>query len=132
MYDQNKLFTVPPIQSKRKGSERRKRAHLISKGMGYRHRLYAVEYDIHGAIEAYGLEFVLDFAKRIAAGEVNCSQHIDRWAAHIALNRDASFAEYIATVERQEEEAKVAEAAEAIKLAANIEAFNAIATKKVA
>lgn len=67
------------------------RAKGISKEQGYLHRVFTVEYDFAGAINAYGLEFCHWLLDEIASGRVNCKQDVDRWAAHVAINKDYSF-----------------------------------------
>lgn len=67
------------------------RAKGISKAKGYEARVFTVEYDLHGMIQAYGLEFVHWLADEIASGRVNCKQDVDRWSAHIAISKDYNF-----------------------------------------
>jgi len=72
------------------------RAKGISKAKGYRARIFTIEYDLNAMIEAYGLDFVVDLATKIASGEVkqrDCRQEVDRWGAHLQLEADAQWAE---------------------------------------
>jgi len=52
----------------------------------------SIEYDLHGMIQAYGIDFIHWLANEINHGRVNCKQDVDRWAAHIALQKDYDFA----------------------------------------
>lgn len=65
----------------------------ISKSKGYLNRVFCVEYDLHGMVQAYGVDFMHWLVDEIAAGRVNCKQDVERWAAHKALEQDANFAE---------------------------------------
>jgi len=69
-------------------SSRRRHPSKISKAQGYLVRLYAVEYDLHGMIQAYGAEFVIKLVRLIEDGKIDCRQCVDRWAADRALYGD--------------------------------------------
>ncbi len=58
----------------------------ISKAQGYIHRLYTIEYDLHGMIQAYGPEFVKLMIDEITAGRIDVRQCVDRWAAHTSIH----------------------------------------------
>lgn len=62
-----------------------------SKAKGYTTRIFSVEYDLKGMIDAYGINFIHWLADEIEGGRVNCKQDVQRWSAHIALNNDAVF-----------------------------------------
>lgn len=64
----------------------------INKADGYVARVFCAEYDLNGMIQAYGIEFVHWLADEIAAGRVDCRQHVQRWCAHVALTKDMAFA----------------------------------------
>lgn len=53
----------------------------MSKAEAYLNRVSTIEYDLHGAINAYGVDFVHWLIDEIVAGRVNCKQTVDRWAA---------------------------------------------------
>ena len=67
------------------------RARGISKAQGYLSRVFCIEYDLAGAINAYGLEFTHWLLDEIAAGRVNTKQDVERWAAHVHLTQDYTF-----------------------------------------
>jgi len=58
----------------------------IGKALAYLSRVFCVEYDFNGAIEAYGVDFCHYLLDEIAAGRVNCKQNVERWSAHKALH----------------------------------------------
>jgi len=66
-------------------ASRRKNPSKISKAQGYLVRLFAVEYDLHGMINAYGPDFVKLLVDQIVAGKIDCRQCVDRWAADVSL-----------------------------------------------
>jgi len=57
----------------------------ISKAQSYAVRLFAVEYDLHGMIGAYGPDFVKLLVDQIVAGKIDCRQCVDRWSAHMSM-----------------------------------------------
>jgi len=63
----------------------------ISKAKGYTTRVFCVEYDLKGMIDAYGLNFVHWLADEIEAGNINTKQNVQRWSAHVALTQDVTF-----------------------------------------
>lgn len=69
-----------------------RRAHKLSKATSYLNRICTIEYDLHGAVQAYGVDFVHWLVDEIADGRVDCKQDVDRWAAHMRseahLNKD--------------------------------------------
>jgi len=70
------------------------RAKGISKSTGYLARVFTVEYDLNGAIQAYGPDFLHWLIDEISAGRVNCKQDVDRWSAHLALNASGNWENY--------------------------------------
>ena len=62
----------------------------ISKAKSYVHRIACAEYDMHGMIEAYGVDFVIALAKAIKSGKINCKESTQRWSAHVSLNGGAT------------------------------------------
>ena len=62
----------------------------ISKSQGYLHRVFCIEYDIHGAIQAYGLECVHWLVDEVAAGRIKSDKDIQRWSAHAHLYKFGS------------------------------------------
>lgn len=58
----------------------------ITKSQGYLNRVFCVEYDAKGMIDAYGIEFMHELLDAIASNKVNCKQSVERWSAHVALN----------------------------------------------
>jgi hypothetical protein len=66
----------------------------LSKAQCYLSRIFTIEYDLDGAIKAYGPDFLHWLIDEIAAGRVNCKQDVDRWSAHLALQDDANWAIY--------------------------------------
>ena len=67
------------------------RARRISKAHAYKSRIFTVEYDLAGMINAYGLEFVHWLADEIANGRIDARQCVDRWSADVALTNDYNF-----------------------------------------
>lgn len=67
------------------------RASGITKAQGYLNRVYTVEYDLKGMVDAYGVDFMHYLLDRVAAGEINCKQSVDRWSADVALNGSYNF-----------------------------------------
>lgn len=63
----------------------------ISKSQGYANRVFCVEYDLKGMIDAYGLNFIHWLADEIAEGKINCKQNVERWSAHVAITQDHNF-----------------------------------------
>lgn len=63
----------------------------ISKSTGYINRVFTIEYDLYGMIQAYGIEFIHWLADEIHSGRINCRQDVDRWAAHVAIKKDYNF-----------------------------------------
>lgn len=63
----------------------------VPKSHGYLTRIFTVEYDLKGMIDAYGIDFIHWFADEIAAGRVDCRHIVDRWAATVAISKDYSF-----------------------------------------
>jgi hypothetical protein len=59
----------------------------ISKSQGYLARVFCVEYDLKGAIEAYGIECVHWLIDEVAAGRI---KDIQRWSAHQHLYKFGS------------------------------------------
>lgn len=64
---------------------KRRHPSKISKAQGYIHRLFAVEYDLDGMVKAYGIDFVCELARAIAAGKIDCRQAVQRWSADRAM-----------------------------------------------
>lgn len=73
----------------------------FAKSHGYINRVYTVEYDLHGMIQAYGLKFVHWLADEIAEGRINCKQDVDRWSAHLALGKHRDFDKVASTYGEQ-------------------------------
>ena len=67
------------------------RAKGLNKATGYINRIFTVEYDLHGMINAYGIDFIHWLADEIAHGRINCKQDVDRWAATVAITKDYTF-----------------------------------------
>jgi hypothetical protein len=63
----------------------------ISKSTGYINRVFCVEYDIKGMIDAYGINFVHWLADEINAGRIDCKSDVQRWSAHVAITNDRTF-----------------------------------------
>ena len=74
---------------------RRKNPLKLSKATSYINRIATIEYDMDGAIKAYGLQFCHWLLDEIAAGRVNCKQDVDRWSAHIHLHKNYNFAKHV-------------------------------------
>lgn len=72
------------------------RAKGISKAQGYLTRVFTIEYDLNGMIEAHGREFVIWLMDEIISGRVNVKQDVDRWSAHVRLTQDFAFHKYAA------------------------------------
>lgn len=68
------------------------RAKGLSKSKGYINRVFCVEYDAKGMIDAYGIEFMHWLLDEIHAGRMNCKQYVERWSAHVHLNNTKEFA----------------------------------------
>lgn len=64
---------------------RRRHQTKLSKAQSYIHRIATIEYDMDGMIKAYGLPFVIEFAKAVASGKIDCRQCVDRWASHTSM-----------------------------------------------
>lgn len=78
-------------QVTRKAVSERRHPRKLSKAISYHYRISTVEYDLHGAIQRYGIDFIHWLADEIHAGRVNCKQSVDRWAAHTFDNPNADF-----------------------------------------
>lgn len=63
----------------------------ITKAKGYTSRVFCVEYDLKGMIDAYGINFVHWLADEISAGNINCKQNVERWSAHVAITNNYKF-----------------------------------------
>lgn len=55
---------------------------MIDKATGYKHRLYCVEYDLLGMIQAYGPECMHWLIEEVMAGNIKADRDVQRWAAH--------------------------------------------------
>lgn len=66
----------------------------LGKALAYLARVFCVEYDMKGMIEAYGVDFCHYLLDEIAAGNVNCKQDVERWSAYKAIH-NVSFVKYI-------------------------------------
>lgn len=69
----------------------------ISKAKGYLSRVFCVEYDLKGMIDAYGVEFMHTLVDMVAEGELDCREHVQRWSAHKALINDAQYSSWRAS-----------------------------------
>lgn len=67
------------------------RAKGISKSQGYNSRVFCVEYDLKGMIDAYGINFIHWLADEIADGKINCKSTVQRWSAQVALDKSLNF-----------------------------------------
>lgn len=63
----------------------------ISKSQGYSTRVFCIEYDLKGMIDAYGINFIHWLADEIDDGKINCKQTVERWSAHVAITQDKHF-----------------------------------------
>lgn len=94
------------------------RAKGITKAMGYKTRVFTVEYDLLGMMEAYGRDFIVWLMDEIAAGRIDCRSDVQRWSAHVQLTADMNFHAHAADYGREAQERREAE--EATKAAENL------------
>jgi len=71
------------------------RAKGISKAQGYLSRVYTIEYDRKGQLDAYGIEFCRWLDDQIIAGKIDCRQCVDRWASDRAIYGDGNLQNWI-------------------------------------